>query len=107
MEFAQHLEHLLGLMVLGIGGEADDIGEHDGDILPADRAEGLVVGGQLIDDVGRKMPRQVEAGALGLGVVVGQMPGARDDRGDDAGDDQDHHDMRGLLDEVDEVADRE
>ena len=103
VEFAQHLEDLLRLMVLRVGGEADDIGEQHGDILPADRAERLVVGGQLIDHVGREMPCQVDARALGLGVVVGQMAGARDDGGDDAGDDQDDHDVRRLLDEVDEV----
>ena len=43
VELAQHLEDLLRLMILRIGGEPDDIGEQHRDILPPDRAERLVV----------------------------------------------------------------
>ena len=62
---AQEVDDLLRTALLGHAGEADDIGEQHGDILAPDRAQGCVGSGQLIDQIGREIARQVGALALG------------------------------------------
>ena len=56
VKLTQKFEHGFGRMILGIVCEADNVGEQHRNILPADRAEGLVIRGELVDDIGRKMP---------------------------------------------------
>ena len=96
VEVTQKLEHCFGRMILGIVSGADDVGEQHRDILPADRAERLVIRGELVDDIGRKMPGEIGTRALCLDIVFRQMSGTRDDQRHDRTDNQ-HNQHVGRL----------
>ena len=54
VEIAQEFDHALGRVLLGEGGEADEIGEQHGDILPAHGTQGFVPLGEIFASCGEK-----------------------------------------------------
>ncbi len=61
MELPEEGDHVFRRHRLGQSREPDDVGEQHGDVLPPDRPEGLVVVREDVDQIGRKVARQVAA----------------------------------------------
>ena len=77
VELAQHRHDGLRRHLFGHPGEADDVDEEDGDGL-APHLPQLVVLGENLGDVRRKISREVSAGALGRGAAPVELAHATD-----------------------------
>ena len=93
VEPPQRADHLGRAAAVGIGGKADDVGEQHRDVLGADLLERLVVLRQLLDDIGRKITRQIGALAFDPGVADQQRVGAAHRQRECHGDDQEDGDF--------------
>ena len=93
VELPQRPDHLDRAAAVGIGGEADDVGEQHRHVLGADLLERLVVFRQLLDDIGRKIARQIGALAFDPGMADQQRVGAAHRHRERHRDDQEHDDF--------------
>jgi hypothetical protein len=78
VELAQHRDDGLRRHPFGHPGEADDVDEKDGDGLAPHLPQRLVVLGENLGDVRRKISREVGAGALGRGAPPVELAYAAD-----------------------------
>ena len=84
---AQKGDDLFRTARLAHAGKANNIGEQHRYILPPDRAQGRVGGGELIDHIGREIARKIGPLAFGRGLRLDQPPRAPDHHRHDAGED--------------------
>ena len=90
---AQQRHHALGRHLLGQRGEADEVREEHADRLPPHAAKRLVALGEDVHDLGREVPREVPARALGLGPLGHERTGPSDEQGQPDADDEEHDDL--------------
>ena len=107
MHLAQQPDHLVRRVPLGPVGEADEIGEEDGDVLLAHLRERRVLARQPVDGRRREIAGEVAALALERGLPLDQLARARDDAGEQRSDNEEHHDVANEHVDVDEGRHRE